>query len=93
MEGEAFLLGRWESITDLEEKITLPELELIMKSIHKKEDQNRRFAAALKGIQLEEGDSNERFEEVKRRAKARLSGKSEEELSFDDLDIEFEVEE
>ena len=73
--------------------LSLPELELVVKSIHQREHRANRFAASLKGIDIdnpkssgnggEEGTS--KFEEIKRRAQAKLQGKTEEEMEADDL--------
>lgn len=54
---------------------------------------DRKFAAALKGIDLDKDTKkNDAFEEVKRRAEAKLAGVSEEELEFSDIGISIEVE-
>lgn len=45
--------------------------------------------AALKGINLDEdNDAKERFEAVKRRAEARMTGKSEEQLELAEFGLE-----
>lgn len=84
------LIGIWKNVDDLEENVSLPELIDILKADAEREHSQRKFAAALKGIDLDEGDEQATFEEVKRRAEARLAGKSEEELDFADLGIDYE---
>ena len=48
--------------------------------------------AALKGIELPEPESDQHatFEEVKRRAEARLAGMNEEEMDFMDIGIDYQ---
>lgn len=47
--------------------------------------QDRKFTAALKGIDLDEGTVDAEFEDIKRRAEARVLGVSEEEIELDGL--------
>ena len=49
--------------------------------------------AGLKGIRLDDPaeDNKDRFERVKRRVESKLSGRSQEELDFDDLGIDIET--
>lgn len=83
--------GSWSSFDHIEESLTLDELMLLYENIHKALDQDRKFAASLKGIDL--GDDNSgtesSFEEIQRRAEAELAGKSEDELDFADMGFGF----
>lgn len=86
------LLGIWKSVEELEENITLEELEKILDASREKQHQANKFAAALKGINLDEdNNAKDRFDEVSRRAEARLSGKSTEELEFASFGIDFDT--
>jgi hypothetical protein len=70
--------------------LSLDELQAILEASREQEYKRQKFAAALKGIDLDEqrGQSNDSsFEEVKRRAEAKLRGVSEEELEFTDIGI------
>lgn len=68
--------------------MTLDELQAILEASREQEYRRQKFAAALKGIDLDEKKSNDSsFEEVKRRAEAQLRGVSEEELEFSDIGI------
>lgn len=49
---------------------------------HEVKKEDKRFVAALKGIDLDEGESNE-FDEIKQRAEAKAAGISEDEYEFD----------
>ena len=67
-----------------------------MEAARKKEHRANKFAAALKGINMDdqEGTSaKEKFEEIQNRVNAKLAGKSEEELAMTEFGIEIEIEE
>lgn len=100
LEGEALLDGPWKNIEEMEESVTLEELELRVKASREREHRMMKFYAAFKGVDLDEGnkqDSAEVFERAQRRAEARLLGKTDDEIdkheelsAFADLGIEFE---
>lgn len=93
LEGEALLLGTWKNIDELEESLTLEELHLVIDKAREKEHRMMKFYAAFKGVNLDEQtDTKERFEEIQRRAEARLRGKTEEELEWEALGIDIVVE-
>lgn len=58
---------------------------------HELKMQDKRFAAALKGIDLDEGKTTD-FDEIKRRAEAKAAGLSEEEFELDGM-LGFEYDE
>jgi hypothetical protein len=100
LEGEILLLGIWKNVADLEESLSLPELELILEAYRKQKHEDRKFMAALKGIDLDEGKKEEAQDflaNIERRAKARIGGVDEATVDrITDADIfglEFEVEE
>lgn len=74
----------------MEDSITLDELYEYAEEIREVEHRRNKFAAALKGIDIDEGRSDERFEAVKQKAASALTGKSEEEIVFDLIGIEVE---
>lgn len=94
-------MGRWSNIEELEESLTLEELELIVKASREKEYRLMRFYAAFKGVDLEEDEKKEReeaFERAQRRANAKLAGKSGDEIDreldiaeFGDFGLEVEI--
>lgn len=92
LESEALLIGTWKNIEELEQTITLEELEAIISASRDKEYRAQKFAAALKGIDIDEGENEaqKRFEEAKRRAEAKMTGKSEEAIEFEALGLDFE---
>lgn len=88
MEGEALLLGIWKNIAELEATLTLEELELIVKTMRDKEYEARKFAAALKGIDLDKNNpqaAQRKVEEAQRRANMRLKGMTEEDIEREEL--------
>lgn len=92
------LLGIYKNIEELEESISLDELEAILTAHQEQQYTNRKFAAALKGINLDDevkDEQEDRFEIIRARAEARLAGKSEQELEkseyeFFGIDLETE---
>lgn len=96
LEAEAFLLGQWKNFEEMEDNLSLPELNAVLNAAREQEYNRRKFAAALKGVDLEESSSQEsaeeRFERIKRQAQALASGKSETEIEFSDLGIGVEIE-
>lgn len=76
----------------MEENLSLAELERLLESKRDQDFQNKKFAAALKGVDLDEPGDKEAptFEEVKRRADAKLRGVSAEALEFSEIGIGIE---
>jgi len=90
------LLGIWKNIEELEESINLDELRVILKASNEREMRHNRFMAAIQGIDIDkddEAESQEAFERAQRRAEARLSGRSENEIEFDEFGLDIEIEE
>jgi hypothetical protein len=54
LESEVFLLGIWKDYYELESSLSLPELTAILNAQREKEYENKKFAAGLKGIDLDE---------------------------------------
>lgn len=77
---------------EVEESLSLPELAALIKVHAQEEWADRKFTAALKGIELPDPENEQvaTFDEVKRRADARLAGISEEELDFMDMGIDYD---
>lgn len=88
LEAEVFLLGRWKNFEELEESISLPELDFILKHKREREHNEQKFAAALQGVDLDKDAKNsveERLEKVQRAAAVRLAGGEEE---FERLELQ-----
>lgn len=86
------MLGIWKNFQDIEESLSLPELEAIVTAARDKEMRHHRFMAALKGINLDEDEGVDKVEEMKRRLEAERAGLSVEALDFIDMGIEVESE-
>ena len=79
----------------MESSISLPELYAILGARRDDKHSDRKFAASMKGIDLDgAGSSNEEsdFERVKREAQAELAGVSPESVEFGDLGLGVEEE-
>lgn len=89
MEAEVFLLGQWKNFEEIEENLSLDELQAILEASRDQEYRRQKFAAALKGVDLDAASKSttESFDEVKRRAEAKLRGVSEEEVEFGSIGI------
>ena len=87
-----FLIGRWNNFDELEDNLTLDELNAILETQSELDMNNKRFAASLKGINLDEYSSNDRFEEIERRALAKARGMSKEKFELESFGISLESE-
>lgn len=90
------LLGIWKNVQDVEESLSLPELEVIATAAREKEMRHNKFLAALKGIDLDdEGDSAaEKVEEMKRRIELeRYGAEAVERNELGEFGLDFETEE
>ena len=84
----------WKNLDELEDNITLDEMEAIISTIRDKQERDQKFLAAIQGINLDEsGEASSEFEDVERRVRARLAGKSEEEVGFEEFGIAIITEE
>lgn len=83
--------GTYKNFDDLELHLTRDELIIMYKRANEIRMDDKRFTAALKGIDLDEGKITE-FDEVKRRAEATAAGMSEEEYELDGM-LNMEVDE
>lgn len=88
------LLGIWKNVDELEISISMPELMAILEAHRDRELRDRRFAAALKGISLDEGGNSayDKVEEMKRKTEAMNDGMTADQFEFDDLGLDFEEE-
>ena len=71
LESEAFLLGIWKDYEDLETSLSMPEL---MKTITAKREDNyndKKFMAAIQGVDIEKDKKDDAWEKLKARAFSR----------------------
>lgn len=84
-------MGGWNSIIEMEEKLTLDELYLLVEAMYRKEHRHNRFVAAMQGVKLDELEKDDRFDKVQQQVMADAAGKSRERYVFEDvIGIEFE---
>ena len=82
----------WKNFDELEENITVEELNHILEAAREQEYERKKFAAALKGIDLDEKNNRGNadtptFEDIKRRAEAKARGMTEEQIELADIGI------
>ena len=58
LESEVFLLGIWKDYDELERSLSMPELTAVLESKRDADYQERKFLAALKGIDLDKETGN-----------------------------------
>lgn len=92
MLAEAFPLGHWKNFREMEVSLTLEELYLLLEVNNEGEYNRRKFAAALKGIDLEDedddnGDESD-FDRIRREADEELTRQGQDTRSFDQRDID-----
>lgn len=71
----------FKSFDDLEANLTRQEIVKMLEKAREKKYDDQRFAASLKGIDLDEGKTTE-FDEIKRRAEAKAAGITEEQYEL-----------
>lgn len=83
----------WKNFDELEDALSIQEVEVLLDASRAQQYENHKFAAALKGIDLDEqsgksgNDDAPTFEDIKRRAEAKARGVSEDQLAFADIGI------
>jgi hypothetical protein len=98
LEAEVFLaIGAWKNFEDLEESLTLPELDLLLQTIRNDKKETNVFLAAIQGIDLNKHYSNpvkDKIKEIEERAAIRAAGGQDEydRHEFAEFGIEFEDE-
>lgn len=74
----------------MEEELTIEELYAIETGIREAEHRRNKFAAAVQGVDLDEGNADDSFERIKTKAAADLAGKDEQEYVLNMIGIEVE---
>jgi hypothetical protein len=72
LESEVFLLGIWKDYNDLEESLSLSEIMAIISSKRELDYQEKKFFAAIQGVDLEDSGSEERGQKEWENLKARV---------------------
>jgi len=75
LEAEIFLLGIWKDYQELEENLSMPELMATLSSIRELDHQEKKFLAAIQGIDLDAETSSNRGQKEWEDMKARVFSK------------------
>lgn len=86
------MIGQWKNFEELEENLSLPEAEAILDARRREKWDQQKFAAALKGVEVDDYDTAHGVavksgDDVRREAMAELRGMSEEQIAFEELGI------
>jgi hypothetical protein len=73
LESEAFLAGHWKNFDELESNLSIEELNAVVDAIRKKDYEEKKFLAALQGVDLEE--QSKKPEDIAELNNSRLSQK------------------
>lgn len=77
LESEAFLLGIWKDYEELESSLCMQELSAILEAKREEDYQNKKFMAAIQGIDLDEQTGKKQedpWEAMKARVASKVSG-------------------
>lgn len=77
LESELFLLGIWKNYDELESNISMPELMAIIESRRELDYNEKKFLAAMQGVDLDEASGRQEedpWEAMKARVAAKVSG-------------------
>ena len=72
LESEVFLLGIWKDYSELEESLSLSEIMAIISSKRDLDYQEKKFFAAIQGVDLEDSGNEERGQKEWENLKARV---------------------
>ena len=72
LEAEVFILGIWKDYKDLEESLSMPELMVTLSSKRELDYQEKKFLAAIQGVDLEGANNPERGQKEWEDMKARV---------------------
>lgn len=77
LESELFVLGAWKNFEELETNISMPELMSILESVRELDYNEKKFLAAMQGVDLDEASNKNEpdpWEAMKARVAAQVSG-------------------
>jgi hypothetical protein len=67
LESEAFLLGIWKDYEELESSLSMPELTATLNAKREIDYQDKKFHAAIQGVDLEKNSDDNAWEKMKAR--------------------------
>jgi hypothetical protein len=77
LESELFTLGAWKNFDELESSISMPELMIILESVRELDYNEKKFLAAMQGVDLDEASGKQEedpWEAMKARVASQVSG-------------------
>lgn len=87
------MLGMWKNFEELEEALSIEELESLLTAAREKEYRNFRAMAAVQGIDLDDGkEERNPLEEARMKLEAEKRGMKQDHLEIDMLGFEIEYE-
>lgn len=90
LESEIFTLGIWKDYQELEEKLSMPELMATLSSLRDLDYQEKKFLAAIQGVDLDKETGNSRGQKEWEDMKARVFSKGKAKDSNDILALQGE---
>jgi hypothetical protein len=75
IEAEVFLLGIWKDYKELEESLSMPELMATLSSRRELDYEEKKFLAAIQGVDLDKQSGNDRGQKEWEDMKARVFSK------------------
>lgn len=72
LESEVFLLGIWKDYSELEESLSLAEIMAILSSKRELDYQEKKFFAAIQGVDIEDSSNSDRGQQEWENLKARV---------------------
>jgi hypothetical protein len=67
LESEAFLIGAWKNFDDLEKSISMPELISLLEVKRELDYGDKKFAAAMQGVDIDKDKNDNAWEDMKKR--------------------------
>ncbi len=67
LESEVFLLGIWKDYDELERSLSMAELTAVLNIKREEDYSHKKFLAAMQGVDLDEGNKSNAWEEMKAR--------------------------
>mgnify|MGYP000905274451 CR=1 FL=1 len=67
LESEIFTLGIWKNYEDLEVSISMPELLQIISMRRELDHMEKKFLAAIQGVDIDKDKGEDKWEEMKKR--------------------------
>ena len=91
LEAEVFMLGIWKDYKELEESLSMPELMVTLSSKRELDYEEKKFLAAIQGVDLDKATNQERGQKEWEDMKARVFSKGQAKDSKDILALQGET--